>query len=156
MKSNIRKVKHNHAAGAATLATQIALSLAMISLCYAATPVFADAGSSLLASACDFMQGDNDVQQAVNAGQVSLERACQQSGAGIARQSSTLIIAGNPARLRVVHMQDTAAAAADLATTVSLSTPDRHWCAAEAFNAALDHKKLDYPARQQAPMIVLK
>lgn len=43
----------------------------------------------------------------------------------------------------------------DIPTMVSLSTPDRHWCMAEAFNAALDHRQTAL-RRPQAQAVALR
>lgn len=120
--------------GAAGLASQVASVVVMLGLCYAAMPAFAGAGDSLLSGACSFMQDETSAQPAAPIS-TAAKPISASSGAGhsIAAFNATPSKARNPGL-----------------PMVSPSMPDRHWCIAEAFNAALDHKNQELPLRPAA------
>ena len=123
--------------GAAGLASQVASVVVMLGLCYAAMPAFAGAGDSLLSSACSFIENETNPQAA-----------------------PLTSVAATPRRAAVPHGQ-VVPAFIDPSTQnrnanlpmVSPSMPDRHWCIAEAFNAALDHKHPQAPLHPAAAVV---
>lgn len=136
MKNNFRQEIAEQIA-AAGLASQVASVVVMLSLCYAAMPAFAGAGGSLLSSACSFVESETDAQPATLIPVAVNPVAVKSSGTDARHHPAVPAIDAPPAQT----------GGADL-PMVSPSMPDRHWCIAEAFNAALDHKNRETPLHQ--------
>lgn len=127
MTNNFRQEKAEQT-GAAGLASQVASVVVMLSLCYAAMPAFAGAGDTLLSGACSFLESESAAP------------------ADVLTPVAAKTIA--PA-FKFAPVQDSTATL----PMVSPSMPDRHWCIAEAFNAALDQKTQQVPLRAAAATI---
>lgn len=133
MKNNFRKEKAVQIA-AAGFASQAASAVVMLSLCYAAMPAFAGAGDSLLSSACSFVESETSAQPAA-----LIPVSVKSSSADARHHRAVPAISAPPAQTEGTDLP-----------MVSPSMPDRHWCIAEAFNAALDHKNQESPPHQAA------
>ena len=106
MKNFFQREKGSEGTGTQGLVAQLASAMAMLGLCYAAMPVFAEAGKHLLNDAIPSAQAAPDMP--APAPKISLKPA---------NDTAVLLMAVSPA------------------------TPDRHWCLAEAFNSALEHRE---------------
>ena len=151
------------ATGSAGLTTQIASALAMLGLCYLFTPGCAGAGDTSLASICTFERSGPVMHQksstTADIDTASLPSVCQQCDAPVAHAASSLEAkpgeSGEAALLRTSQPLAAPANPSNSLMMVSLSTADRHWCMAEAFNASLDHKQAALPLRQ-TPVVAVR
>ncbi len=159
MKTYYQQEKNSYAIGAAGLATQIASALVMLGLCYVFTPICIGAGDTSLAQACPFERSGAALHEkfstAANIGKTPIPSVCQQCDDGIAHEPSAFTTTrGDHSFLRTSRPLATSSGSANGLMMVSLSTADRHWCLAEAFNTTLDRKQLDFPARQTPAVVV--
>jgi len=161
MKRVFRQEKDGYAAGTTGLTIKIASTLALLGLCYIFTPFFVGARGGLPANACGIVQGGTlhqEIYAAADVGKMRIPSVCQQCGGGASIGSSGIgSRQSDQPRLRTSNEPAITADSTnsdDIWMMVSLSTPDRHWCMAEAFNAALDRKKLDFPMRQTSVVAV--
>ena len=159
MKRNFQREKNAHAAGAVAGSTaHIASVLAAFALCYAFTPSVVAAGSSLLTDACNLAYGNAGMPETFSADIGSSRRICRQRGGTVAfaaLDTSRLDPCDEPV-LRAAYVPTAAAPdSSGILAMTALPIPDRHWCMARAFNAALDRRRLD-PAARQAPAVVLR
>ncbi len=154
MKNFFQLQQRARSAGVAGLATQVASALAMLGLCYVVTPLCISSGG-----ACSFEWSSVDMHEkspaTANTGAAPIPSVCQQCDDDATRETSSFNAPqSNPA---LPHTSRAAAASPGSSNNlmlVSLSTADRHWCMAEAFNATLEHKHIDLPAAQTAAVVV--
>jgi hypothetical protein len=153
MKRYFQQEKSEHSTGAASLTAEIVSALAMLGLSYIVMPAVIGTGSNLLKSAYGLVRSEPEMHEKFS---TATDYGKTSSGDGIARASSGPRLASrDQALLPASYVSAATVDPADISAAVSLSTPDRHWRMAQAFNAALDRARLDVPL-QQIPAASIK
>ncbi|HEY8025889.1 MAG TPA: hypothetical protein VIF60_15090 [Burkholderiaceae bacterium] len=138
MRKVFQQRKGGHMSGSAGLTAQIALTASMLGFCYLFSPAFVGAGVGVGLGESGIMRSGIEAHEKIfavgNAGYGAVPVVCRQCSGGAAPVADTALPAS--------HTAADAAETCDFAMMASLPMPERHWCMAEAFNAAMDRKKL--------------
>lgn len=137
MRKIFQQKNGGHMAGSAGLTAQIALASSMLGFCYLFSPAFVGAvGGAGSVDSGPMRSGETQGQYLAigNGGYGALPVVCRQCFDGTSPDAA--------AALPASHSAVDAAETCDFAMMASLPMPERHWCMAEAFNAAMDRKKL--------------